>query len=501
MKLDAFDYDLPDGRIATAPARPREAAKLLDMTCADGFLDRQVRDFPDLCQPGDVIVVNNTAVISARLSGYRGAAKISITLHKCEISMDTCNVPSFSSHWRVFAKPAKKCRVDDTIVFGDDFAAHILGRGEGGDVAVCFINPKKNNALVDGPELENCLARYGTIPLPPYISRPDGATTADETDYQTMFARHPGAVAAPTAGLHFTPALAAQLTGKNVSIVEITLHVGAGTFLPVTVDDIADHKMHAEWGAISSHAASIIQTAQQSGHRIIAVGTTSLRILEACFQQHGSIQAFAGETDIFIRPGFKFGVVDALLTNFHLPKSTLLMLISAFSGMRNVRDAYQHAIAGDYRFFSYGDACFMRRAVHPDIVTSLRSHAREKSLMSSVPEFGFHLQTTDGMARRGQLTTAWGIVETPVFMPVGTAATVKGMMPNSVAATGAQIILANTYHLMLRPGPERVSRLGGVRKMMGWEGPLLTRFGRVSSDVTWPIAAIDRRWRNIQIAP
>ena len=378
MKLDAFDYDLPDGRIANAPARPREAAKLLDMTSADGFADRQMHDFPDLCQPGDVIVVNNTSVIPARLSGYRGAAKINITLHKCEISEGPSHAPGFGSHWRVFAKPAKKCRVDDIIVFGDDFAARVLGRGKGGDVAVCFINPLNNNQVVSGIDLQKSLACYGTMPLPPYISRPDGATAADESDYQTMFAQHPGAVAAPTAGLHFTPALAAQLTAKNVVIVEITLHVGAGTFLPVTVDDIADHKMHAEWGAISSHAASLIRTAQQSGHRIIAVGTTSLRILEACFQQHGSIQTFAGDTDIFITPGFKFGVVDALLTNFHLPKSTLLMLISAFCGMRNVRDAYQHAIAGDYWFFSYGDACFMQRAAHPDIVTSLRSHTREK---------------------------------------------------------------------------------------------------------------------------
>ena len=254
----------------------------------------------------------------------------------------------------------------------------MLGRGDGGDVAVCFTNPEKNNAPVAGPELENCLARYGTMPLPPYIARPDGATAADELDYQTMFARHPGAVAAPTAGLHFTPALAAKLTAKNVSIVEITLHVGAGTFLPVTVDNIADHKMHSEWGTISPDAASIIRVAQQSSRRIIAVGTTSVRILEACFQQHGSIQAFAGETDIFITPGFEFGVVDALLTNFHLPKSTLLMLISAFCGMRHVRDAYQHAIASEYRFFSYGDACFMQRAAQPDSVTSLRYHSREK---------------------------------------------------------------------------------------------------------------------------
>ena len=273
----------------------------------------------------------------------------------------------------------KKCRVDDIIVFGDDFAARVLGRGEGGDVAVCFINPINDNAVVAGIDLEKSWHVMAQCRCRPIFCGLTGRPRQMRSDYQTMFAQHPGAVAAPTAGLHFTPALAAQLTAKNVSIVEITLHVGAGTFLPVTVDDIADHKMHAEWGAISSHAASLIQTAQQSGHRIIAVGTTSLRILEACFQQHGSIQAFSGETDIFITPGYKFGVVDALLTNFHLPKSTLLMLISAFCGMGNVRAAYQHAIAGDYRFFSYGDACFMQRAAHPDIVTSLRSHTKEMS--------------------------------------------------------------------------------------------------------------------------
>lgn len=377
MKLDAFDYDLPSGRIATQPARPREAAKLLDMTPANAFTDRHMRDFPDLCQPGDVIVVNNTSVIPARLTGYRGAARISVTLHKCEITAEPGTAPGFGSHWQVFAKPARKCRPDDIIQFADDFAARVLRRGAGGEVLLCFINPLDNDAVIEGADLERCLADHGAMPLPPYIARPDGATTADESDYQTMFAQHPGAVAAPTAGLHFTENLAAALAAKHVSIVEITLHVGAGTFLPVTVDDIADHKMHAEWGAISPAAAQVIAEAQQAGQRIIAVGTTSLRILEACYQRHGSIHPFAGETDIFITPGFQFGVVDALLTNFHLPKSTLLMLISAFCGMRKVRDAYSHAVAGGYRFFSYGDACFMRRAKTADIIPSLRSHIPE----------------------------------------------------------------------------------------------------------------------------
>ena len=380
MKLDAFDYDLPSGRIATQPARPREAAKLLDMTSANGFTDRHMRDFPDLCQPGDVIVVNNTSVIPARLTGYRGAGKISVTLHKCKITAESGTAPGFGSHWQVFAKPARKCRPDDIIQFADDFAARVLQRGDGGEVLLCFINPLDNDAVIEGADLGRCLGHHGTMPLPPYIVRPDGATTADESDYQTMFAQHPGAVAAPTAGLHFTENLAAELVAKHVSIVEITLHVGAGTFLPVTVDDIADHKMHAEWGAISPAAAKVIAEAQQAGQRIIAVGTTSLRILEACYQRHGSIQPFAGETDIFITPGFQFGVVDALLTNFHLPKSTLLMLISAFCGMRKVRDAYSYAVAGEYRFFSYGDACFMRRAKTADIIPSLRSHIADAEM-------------------------------------------------------------------------------------------------------------------------
>jgi len=377
MKLDAFDYDLPADRIANAPARPRESAKLLDMSQAGGFVDRHVRDLPELCRPGDVVVVNNTSVIPARLTGYRGQAKISITLHKNEITGADDAVSGFSSQWRAFAKPAKKCRPDDVILFADDFAAKVLGRGAGGDVVVRFVNPLFDNAPIDGVALQDGLQRYGTVPLPPYIARPDGVTAADQADYQTMFAQHPGAVAAPTAGLHFTKDLAVALEAAGVTIVEITLHVGAGTFLPVTVDNIKDHKMHAEWGAISPAVASVIATAQNNGGRIIAVGTTSLRILEACYQKYGKIHAFAGETDIFITPGFQFGVVDALVTNFHLPKSTLLMLISAFCGMGMVRDAYQHAIRHNYRFFSYGDACFMMRANNPDIVASLRGDAMD----------------------------------------------------------------------------------------------------------------------------
>ncbi len=373
MKLNAFDYDLPSDCIATQPARPRDSARLLDMTSSGGIVDRLIRDLPDLCQPGDVIVVNNTSVIPARLKGKCGLAKVSITLHKCEQFVDHGVEFGFGNIWRVFAKPAKKCRIDDVIVFASDFAACVLGRGAGGDVVLSFIDPTASNKALEGQALSNMLTCYGSVPLPPYIARVDGITSADKTDYQTMFAHHPGAVAAPTAGLHFTKALTKHLAAKGVVIAEVTLHVGAGTFLPVKVDDIADHKMHSEWGAISSGSAKMICDAKKNGGRIIAVGTTCLRVLEACFQAHGSIQPFKGETNIFITPGYKFGVVDALVTNFHLPKSTLLMLISAFCGMRAVRNAYQHAIDYKYRFFSYGDACFMLRSKNPDTMASLRS--------------------------------------------------------------------------------------------------------------------------------
>ena len=359
MKIDAFDYSLPPGLIATVPASPREAARLLDLTQTP-FADRHIFDLPSLLRDGDVLVVNNTQVIPARLSGRRGEARISVTLHK-----------RVADHvWRVFAKPAKKCRPDDVIIFADDFAAVVRGRGSGGDVELAFINPDDGQAL-DAISLDACLHRYGVMPLPPYIARPDGARDEDRQDYQTMFARHPGAVAAPTAGLHFTASLAAAITAKGVRIMPVTLHVGAGTFLPVTVDNIADHKMHSEWGKISAETADAINQARATGARVIAVGTTSMRILEACYRLHGQVIPYSGETDIFITPGYKFGAVDALLTNFHLPKSTLLMLVSAFCGMRQIAEGYRHAIATGYRFFSYGDACFMTRNPSPDIIASI----------------------------------------------------------------------------------------------------------------------------------
>ena len=348
MKLSDFDYELPPEAIAAEPARPRDSARLLDL---DGSTinDRQISDLPSLLRAGDLLVVNNTAVIPARLSGRRGEAGIGITLHKHEAGAD----------WQVFAKPARKCRPDDIILFGPGFAARVRGRGEGGEVGITFIDPD-NGLSLDAGAIEAGLAAHGSMPLPPYIRRPDGSTKADEEDYQTMFAAVAGAVAAPTAGLHFTPQLSSALEAAGIGIAQVTLHVGAGTFLPVTVENIADHRMHSEWGHIPRATAARINAARAAGGRIIAVGTTSLRILEACHAARGQIEPFADETDIFITPGHLFGAVDMLMTNFHLPKSTLMMLVSAFAGMQPIRDAYAHALDGGYRFFSYGDACLLR---------------------------------------------------------------------------------------------------------------------------------------------
>ena len=348
MKLSDFDYELPPEAIAVEPARPRDSARLLDLQ-GSVIHDRVIRDLPSLLQPGDLLVVNNTRVIPARLAGRRGEAGIGITLHKHE----------GGANWQVFAKPARKCRPDDIIHFGAGFAARVRGRGEGGEVGITFIDPD-SAADLDPAAIEAGLATHGSMPLPPYIRRPEGSTDADDTDYQTMFAAEAGAVAAPTAGLHFTPDLAAALEKAGVGIAEVTLHVGAGTFLPVTVENIGDHRMHAEWGHIPAATADRINAARADGRRVISVGTTSLRILEACFAAHGRVCEFADETDIFITPGSHFGAVDMLLTNFHLPKSTLLMLVSAFAGMQPIRDAYAHALDGGYRFFSYGDACLLR---------------------------------------------------------------------------------------------------------------------------------------------
>ncbi|WP_438996595.1 tRNA preQ1(34) S-adenosylmethionine ribosyltransferase-isomerase QueA [Candidatus Puniceispirillum sp.] len=364
MKLSDFDFDLPPDRIATAPAQPRDSARLLDLSGA-AIADRHVGDLPDLLRAGDLLIVNDTSVIPARLIGKRGEAKISVTLHKYEGHKN-----GGDAIWRVFAKPAKKCRPDDIIMFAPDFGARVLGRGASGDVELAFIDPRSGAAL-DTTALHAGLDKYGTMPLPPYIARPDGVLDADLEDYQTMFASQRGAVAAPTAGLHFTDGLTSALQAKGVAIAAVTLHVGAGTFLPVTVETIAEHKMHSEWGAVPADVAAKIIATKQAGGRVVAVGTTSLRILEASFAALGHIGSFAGETDIFITPGFQFNVVDMLMTNFHLPKSTLLMLVSAFAGHAPIMAAYEHAIASGYRFFSYGDACLLS---HNLLAHDLLSH-------------------------------------------------------------------------------------------------------------------------------
>lgn len=343
MKLTDFDYHLPPEVIATEPASPRTAAKLLDMR--GGVLaDRVVADLPDCLNEGDLMIFNDTRVLPARLTGRRGEAKVEVTLHR---RID-------ESHWRCFARPAKKLRLGDEIDFGEGLKAEVDLIGDDGERGLAFNH--------GGEAFEHLLGKVGVMPLPPYIARPDGVREDDADHYQTMFARETGAVAAPTAGLHFTPGLIEAITARGVSMAPVTLHVGAGTFLPVKAEDPRDHRMHTEWGSISPETAQRINASRGSGGRIIAVGTTSLRILEACWRDHGEIRPYAAETDLFILPGFQFGVVDMLMTNFHLPKSTLLMLVSAFAGKPLVDRAYDHAISTGYRFFSYGDACLMERA-------------------------------------------------------------------------------------------------------------------------------------------
>lgn len=342
MKLSDFDYPLPPEAIAAHPVEPRDSARLLDLT-GEAITDRIVRDLPDRLEPGDIVVVNNTRVIPARLTGRRGEATISITLHQRD----------GADRWRCFAKPAKKLRLGDIVEFGEGLSASVTAIGEDGERSLGFSS--------SGAELDAALEAVGTMPLPPYIPRPDGPTSDDQGDYQTVYARHKGAVAAPTAGLHFTPELLEAIRARGIHLVEVTLHVGAGTFLPVKTDDPREHRMHSEWGEISTETADAINTAIRNGGRVVAIGTTTLRILESCWRDHGRIQPYQAETDLFILPGFNFGVVDVLMTNFHLPKSTLLMLVSAFTGKALVDQAYAHALGEGYRFFSYGDACLMER--------------------------------------------------------------------------------------------------------------------------------------------
>lgn len=344
MRLSDFDFDLPEGLIATRPARPRTAARLL-VAEGSGITDARVADLPDFLRPGDLLVLNDTRVIPARLSGTRtrvtpqgaATARIEVTLLE----------PSADGGWRAMAKPLRKLRVDETIRFGDRLSARVVELSDGG-LTLAFD--------AEGADFDAALAEVGAMPLPPYIAALRPPDDQDRNDYQTVWARESGAVAAPTASLHFDDALLARLRAMGVEFVHVTLHVGAGTFLPVKTDDVSQHRMHAERGIVTPQAAAAITAAKAQGRRVIPVGTTALRLIESAADADGTVRAFDGATDIFIRPGYRFRVTDGLMTNFHLPRSTLMMLVSALMGSDRIRAIYAHAIARRYRFFSYGDA-------------------------------------------------------------------------------------------------------------------------------------------------
>jgi S-adenosylmethionine:tRNA ribosyltransferase-isomerase len=359
MRTDLFDFDLPPERIALRPASPRDAARLLVVRpgATPEVDDSGVRDLPELLRPGDALVVNDTLVIPARLTGRRigrgdTAPKIEATLHQ---RLD-------GSRWRAFVKPAKRLAVGDVVRFGEEGRVCFLGqldatvedKGEGGEVTLSF--------AFHGPVLDQAVAERGDMPLPPYIASRRAPDDQDRSDYQTMFAQAEGSVAAPTAGLHFTQELVERLTARGIALHRVTLHVGAGTFLPVKADDTAAHRMHAEAGSVSAETAAALNEVRRAGGRIVAVGSTSLRLIETTSDENGRLGAFSGETALFITPGYRFRAVDVLLTNFHLPRSTLFMLVASFCGLDVMQRAYAHAIAVGYRFYSYGDACLLFRS-------------------------------------------------------------------------------------------------------------------------------------------
>jgi S-adenosylmethionine:tRNA ribosyltransferase-isomerase len=335
-----FDFDLPAQFIAQMPAEPRDAARLLHVGTA--LTDCHIRDLPEILRVGDVLVMNDTKVIPARLYGRRGTVEIEILLHRRR-----------DKDWLAFARPGKRLHVGDTIEIAPDFSASVRAKQDSGEIVLRF--------SADDEKLSALLEQYGEAPLPPYIKRDKGGLPQDRERYQTIYAAHAGAVAAPTAGLHFTPNLLARLAEKKIECATLTLHVGAGTFLPVKAERVRDHVMHAEWGEIRAGTAAYLNKARAEGRRLVAVGTTSLRLLESACSARDQIAPFAGETDIFITPGYRFQAVDAVLTNFHLPKSTLFMLVAAFAGLERMRGAYEHAKAAGYRFYSYGDATLLER--------------------------------------------------------------------------------------------------------------------------------------------
>jgi S-adenosylmethionine:tRNA ribosyltransferase-isomerase len=350
MDVSLFDFELPEDRIALRPASPRDSAKMLVVHASGKIEHACVTDLPSFLRAGDVLVANDTKVIPARLHGHRrrtsvegDGPRIEIMLHK-RIASD---------RYLAFARPARKLIEGDVVRFGSDLNAAVLSRRDGGEVEVGFDK--------SASDLDAAIAKSGEIPLPPYIAGKRKADDRDAADYQTAFARHQGSVAAPTAGLHFTPDLLARLEEAGVTREMVTLHVGAGTFLPVSATDTADHKMHSEWATLSTDTAARLNAARHAGGRIVAVGTTSLRTLESAADASGIVQPFAQETDIFITPGYRFKTADVLLTNFHLPRSTLFMLVCAFVGTEVMKAAYAEAIRAQYRFYSYGDACLLLR--------------------------------------------------------------------------------------------------------------------------------------------
>jgi S-adenosylmethionine:tRNA ribosyltransferase-isomerase len=357
MQLADFDFDLPEDRIALRPASPRDAARLLVVPPDGPLEDLRVSNLPGLLRAGDILVLNDTRVIPARLKGVRTreASRVAVeaTLHR-----------RLSAHvWTAFMRPGKRLAAGDRVSFGEaqdracflgDLDATVKGKGEGGEVTLAFD--------LAGPDLDAAIAERGAMPLPPYIAarRPEDAQ--DRADYQTVYAEEDGSVAAPTAGLHFTPGLLAKLATAGVETARVTLHVGAGTFLPVKTEALAEHRMHAEWGEIDAATAQRLNAVRAAGGRIVCVGTTSLRLLETSTGEDGVVRPFLGETDIFITPGYRFRAADGLMTNFHLPKSTLFMLVCAFAGTQTMKAAYAHAIAAGYRFYSYGDGSLLWRA-------------------------------------------------------------------------------------------------------------------------------------------
>ena len=350
MKVSAFDFDLPEASIALRPARPRDSARLLQVSNGQ-LTDHIVSNLPDLLRAGDVLVLNETKVLRAALTAIRparahgggGDVALDINLHK-RLDVQT---------WRAFIRPAKRVRPGDILTFSENLSAEVMDKQDGGDIALSF--------SLSGEALDEAFEALGSPPLPPYIARKRAPDAADIEDYQTIFAQETGSVAAPTAGLHFTPELFAKLEAKGVQIERLTLHVGAGTFLPVKTDDTDDHDMHSEWYVVDESTAARINAARNEGRRVIAVGTTALRALESA-SSDGILKARSGETYIFITPGYDFQIIDGLMTNFHLPKSTLFMLVSALAGLGTMQAAYQHAIENGYRFYSYGDSSLLWNA-------------------------------------------------------------------------------------------------------------------------------------------